>query len=100
MLWAHHLDPHHQIISLTVKLLHLPRLIYTQYNVARFQELKALAAQHSVPLVVDNTFGCGGALCRPIQVRIVVGRLGWSTCATRLVGFHVPLTLTHTHACA
>lgn len=34
----------------------------------RFRELKALAAQHRIPLVVDNTFGAGGAICRPIQV--------------------------------
>lgn len=29
--------------------------------------LKALASRHGIPLIVDNTFGAGGAICRPIE---------------------------------
>lgn len=32
-----------------------------------FAELSALARRYDIPLVVDNTFGCGGYLCRPIE---------------------------------
>ncbi|MCF0182060.1 MAG: aminotransferase class I/II-fold pyridoxal phosphate-dependent enzyme [Muribaculaceae bacterium] len=31
------------------------------------EALAALARRHDVPLVVDNTFGAGGYLCRPIE---------------------------------
>ena len=42
---------------------------HVQYNVPRFTELKAVASKHGIPLIVDNTFGACGAICRPIQVR-------------------------------
>jgi O-acetylhomoserine/O-acetylserine sulfhydrylase-like pyridoxal-dependent enzyme len=45
---------------------------YQQYNIPRFTELKALAKKHGIPLIVDNTFGACGAICRPIQVRVCV----------------------------
>jgi O-acetylhomoserine/O-acetylserine sulfhydrylase len=49
------------------------RAIYTEtisnprFNVARFEELSALAKKHNLPLIVDNTFGAGGAICQPIK---------------------------------
>lgn len=41
---------------------------HRQYNIPRFTELKAVAKKHGIPLIVDNTFGGCGAICRPIQV--------------------------------
>ncbi len=35
-------------------------------NVPDFERLAALAHEHGIPLIVDNTFGAGGALARPI----------------------------------
>ncbi len=37
------------------------------FSIPDFEALAALARKHRLPLVVDNTFGCGGYLCRPIE---------------------------------
>jgi O-acetylhomoserine (thiol)-lyase len=37
------------------------------YNVPDFSGLAALAKKHDIPLIVDNTFGACGYLCRPIE---------------------------------
>jgi OAH/OAS sulfhydrylase len=53
-------------------------------NVPDFEKLAALAHEHGIPLVVDNTFGAGGYLCRPIDhgADIVVAS------ATKWIGGH------------
>ncbi len=53
-------------------------------NVPDFQALAGLANQHGIPLVVDNTFGMAGYLCRPIEwgAHIVVHS------ATKWIGGH------------
>ncbi|KAL6310239.1 O-acetylhomoserine ami [Sparassis latifolia] len=38
-----------------------------KYNVAPLPELAEVAHAHGIPLVVDNTFGMGGYLVRPIE---------------------------------
>ena len=38
-----------------------------KYNVPDFESFADLAHKHGIPLVVDNTFGCGGFLVRPID---------------------------------
>ena len=37
------------------------------FNVPDFEGLAKVANAHGVPLVVDNTFGCAGYVCRPIE---------------------------------
>ncbi len=37
------------------------------FNVPDFDALADLAHSHDLPLIVDNTFGAGGYLCRPID---------------------------------
>ena len=37
------------------------------FNVPDFRALAAIAHEHGIPLVVDNTFGAAGYLCRPIE---------------------------------
>lgn len=37
------------------------------YNVPDLEKLADVAHEHGVPLIVDNTFGAGGFLCRPID---------------------------------
>lgn len=39
-----------------------------KYNVASIPELAKIAHDHGIPLVVDNTFGMGGYLIRPISL--------------------------------
>jgi len=53
-------------------------------NVPDFEGLSALAKQHGIPLIVDNTFGAGGAIAKPIQwgANIVVES------ATKWIGGH------------
>lgn len=54
------------------------------FGVPDFAGLAELAARHGLPLVVDNTFGCAGFLCRPIELgaHIVVAS------ATKWIGGH------------
>ena len=37
------------------------------FNIADFDKVSALAKKHDLPLIVDNTFGAGGYLFRPIE---------------------------------
>ena len=54
------------------------------FDVPDLAALAALAHAHGIPLVVDNTFGCCGYLCRPIEhgADIVVAS------ATKWIGGH------------
>jgi len=38
-----------------------------RYNIPDFEALAAIAHEHGIPLVVDNTFGAAGYLARPID---------------------------------
>ncbi|MCP9237357.1 O-acetylhomoserine aminocarboxypropyltransferase/cysteine synthase family protein [Lewinella sp. JB7] len=66
------------------------KAIYTEtlpnpsFLVPDFDGLSALAEKHDLPLVVDNTFGAAGYLCRPIEhgAHIVVQS------ATKWIGGH------------
>jgi OAH/OAS sulfhydrylase len=53
-------------------------------GVPDFAGLSALAKHHGIPFIVDNTFGAGGAICRPIEhgADIVVAS------ATKWIGGH------------
>ncbi|MBI4917203.1 MAG: O-acetylhomoserine aminocarboxypropyltransferase/cysteine synthase [Acidobacteria bacterium] len=55
-----------------------------RFNVPDLGALAALAHEHGIPLIVDNTFGCCGYLCRPIEhgADIVVAS------ATKWIGGH------------
>ncbi|MEE4302878.1 MAG: O-acetylhomoserine aminocarboxypropyltransferase/cysteine synthase [Wenzhouxiangella sp.] len=54
------------------------------FRIPDFEGLSAVAKQHGLPLVVDNTFGAGGYLARPIEhgADIVVAS------ATKWIGGH------------
>lgn len=55
-----------------------------RFNIPDFEALAAIAQRHSIPLVVDNTFGAGGYLFRPLEhgANIVVES------ATKWIGGH------------
>jgi len=54
------------------------------FSIPDFEKLAELARKYSIPFIVDNTFGCGGALIRPIEhgANIVVES------ATKWIGGH------------
>lgn len=66
------------------------KAIYTEtignprFNIPDFEALAALARKHDIPLIVDNTFGAGGYLFRPIEhgANVVVES------ATKWIGGH------------
>ena len=37
------------------------------FHIPDFEGLSAIAKKHRLPLIIDNTFGAGGYLCRPID---------------------------------
>ena len=54
------------------------------FSVPDLEAIAAVAHRHGVPLIVDNTFGCAGYLCRPIDhgADVVVAS------ATKWIGGH------------
>jgi O-acetylhomoserine/O-acetylserine sulfhydrylase len=54
------------------------------FNIPDLEALSKLAGKHSIPLIVDNTFGACGYLCRPIEygANIIVES------ATKWIGGH------------
>ncbi len=54
------------------------------FNIPDFEAFASLARKYEIPLIVDNTFGCGGYLCRPLEhgANIVVES------ATKWIGGH------------
>ncbi|MEO1023043.1 MAG: O-acetylhomoserine aminocarboxypropyltransferase/cysteine synthase [Bacteroidota bacterium] len=53
-------------------------------NIADFEGLSKLAADHGIPLIVDNTFGAGGSIVQPLKhgANIIVAS------ATKWIGGH------------
>ncbi|HEY9689145.1 MAG TPA: O-acetylhomoserine aminocarboxypropyltransferase/cysteine synthase [Coleofasciculaceae cyanobacterium] len=49
------------------KALYVETIGNPRFNIPDFAALAAIAHENGIPLIVDNTFGCGGYLCRPID---------------------------------
>jgi len=49
------------------KAIYLETIGNPEFNVPDFDAIAAVAKKHDIPLVVDNTFGAGGYLFRPIE---------------------------------
>ncbi|KAH7102476.1 O-acetylhomoserine ami [Auriculariales sp. MPI-PUGE-AT-0066] len=49
------------------KALYVESIGNPRYNVAPLPEIANVAHRHGIPLIVDNTFGAGGYLIRPIE---------------------------------
>ncbi len=56
-----------QLIDDKTKALYVESIGNPGANVPDFERLAALAHEHGIPLIVDNTFGAGGYLCRPLE---------------------------------
>jgi O-acetylhomoserine/O-acetylserine sulfhydrylase len=56
-----------KLIDNKTKAIYLETIGNPGFNIADFDKVSALAKKHDLPLIVDNTFGAGGYLFRPIE---------------------------------
>ncbi|MGL6269429.1 MAG: O-acetylhomoserine aminocarboxypropyltransferase/cysteine synthase family protein [Chitinophagaceae bacterium] len=72
------------LIDKNTKAIYLETIGNPRLNIPDFQKFVALAKEYDLPLIVDNTFGAGGYLARPIELgaNIVVES------ATKWIGGH------------
>jgi O-acetylhomoserine (thiol)-lyase len=72
------------LIDKNTKAIYLETIGNPRLNIPDFEKFAALAKEYDLPLIVDNTFGAGGYLFRPIQwgANIVVES------ATKWIGGH------------
>ncbi len=73
-----------KLIDGKTKAIYLETIGNPSFNIPDFEKFAALAKKYDLPLIVDNTFGCGGALFRPLEhgAHIVVES------ATKWIGGH------------
>jgi O-acetylhomoserine/O-acetylserine sulfhydrylase len=66
------------------KAIYLETIGNPRFNIPDFEQIAGVARKHDIPLIVDNTFGAGGYLFRPLQhgANIVVES------ATKWIGGH------------
>ncbi|MFW6157201.1 MAG: O-acetylhomoserine aminocarboxypropyltransferase/cysteine synthase family protein [Balneolaceae bacterium] len=78
------LDTYESKIDENTKAIYVETIGNPRGNVPDFEGLSRLAQKHGIPLVVDNTFGAAGSICRPIDhgANIVVQS------ATKWIGGH------------
>ena len=72
------------LIDDNTKALYIETIGNPDLNIPDFEAIAAVANKHNIPLIVDNTFGAGGAIFRPIEhgATIVVES------ATKWIGGH------------
>jgi len=77
-------DSFEDLIDEHTKVIYLETIGNPSFAVPDFEKFARLANKYNIPLVVDNTFGGGGYLCRPIEygAHIVVSS------ATKWIGGH------------
>jgi O-acetylhomoserine/O-acetylserine sulfhydrylase len=56
-----------RLIDQNTKALYLETIGNPEFNIPDFEAIAALAQRYQIPLVVDNTFGAGGYLFRPLE---------------------------------
>jgi len=73
-----------KLIDKKTKAIYVETIGNPGFNIPDFEAFAALASKNGIPLVVDNTFGACGYLCRPVQhgASIVVQS------ATKWIGGH------------
>ncbi|MVN76548.1 aminotransferase class I/II-fold pyridoxal phosphate-dependent enzyme [Hymenobacter sp. HMF4947] len=77
-------DSFEKLIDGNTKALYVETIGNPSFSVPDFERIAAVAKKHDIPLVVDNTFGAGGYLFRPLEhgASIVVAS------ATKWIGGH------------
>jgi O-acetylhomoserine/O-acetylserine sulfhydrylase len=73
-----------KLIDNKTKAIYLETIGNPKFNIPDFEAIAAVAKKHDIPLIVDNTFGAGGYLFRPIEhgANVVVES------ATKWIGGH------------
>jgi O-acetylhomoserine/O-acetylserine sulfhydrylase len=73
-----------KLIDSKTKALYLETIGNPRFNIPDFEAIAKVAQKHQIPLIVDNTFGAGGYLFRPLEhgANIVVES------ATKWIGGH------------
>jgi len=73
-----------KLIDGKTKAIYLETIGNPRFNIPDFGEISSLAKKYDLPLIVDNTFGAAGYLCRPVELgaNIVVES------ATKWIGGH------------
>lgn len=56
-----------KLIDSKTKAIYLETIGNPGYSVPDFEGFRKLADQYDLPIIVDNTFGAGGAVCQPIK---------------------------------
>jgi len=71
-------------IDSKTKAIYIETIGNPEFNIPDFEAIAAVAKKNHIPLIVDNTFGCGGYLFRPLEhgANIVVES------ATKWIGGH------------
>lgn len=71
-------------VDAKTKAIYLETIGNPEFNIPDFEAIAGVAAKHDIPLIVDNTFGAGGYLFRPLEhgANIVVES------ATKWIGGH------------
>ncbi len=67
--FAKDLDPSsfEKLIDSSTKAVYLETIGNPGFDIPDFEAFARLAEKHATPLIVDNTFGAGGYLCRPVD---------------------------------
>lgn len=73
-----------RLIDARTKALYLETIGNPGFNIPDFEKIARVAERHGIPVVVDNTFGAGGYLFRPLEhgAHVVVAS------ATKWIGGH------------
>jgi O-acetylhomoserine/O-acetylserine sulfhydrylase len=72
------------LIDEKTKAIYLETIGNPEFNVPDFEAIVRLAESNGIPVIVDNTFGAGGYLCRPIDY----GANLVTSSATKWIGGH------------
>jgi O-acetylhomoserine (thiol)-lyase len=72
------------LIDDKTKAIYLETIGNPEFNIPDFEAIAQIAQKHQIPLIVDNTFGAGGAIAQPIKhgANIV------TSSATKWIGGH------------
>jgi O-acetylhomoserine/O-acetylserine sulfhydrylase len=73
-----------KLIDKNTKAIYLETIGNPEFNVPDFEAFAVLAKKHDIPLVVDNTFGAGGFLFKPIEYGAAIV----THSATKWIGGH------------
>jgi O-acetylhomoserine/O-acetylserine sulfhydrylase len=79
-----HADAYENLIDRRTKAIYLETISNPSFNVPDFEAIAQVAKNYNIPLIVDNTFGAGGYLFRPLEhgANVVVAS------ATKWIGGH------------